>query len=185
MRLIRRFRGGGGRDVALVGGKNASLGELITKLGRLGGAVPDGCRATAEGYRYLLREAGIDNAIRHIASDLRKDDVGALVRGSDRIRELIIAAPLPRVVASEIDTAYRALSLEYGEEATDVAVRSSATAEDLPTASFAGQQESFLNVRGAGVLRDAVRKAFASLFTPRAISYRIDMGFDHMKVALS
>ena len=184
-RFVLPLREVGLGDVGRVGGKNASLGELIAELGPLGVAVPDGFAVTAEAYRHFLREAGLEDAILRIASELRKDDVEALVRGSDRIRELIVAAPLPRDLALEIDSAYRALSLGYGEEATDVAVRSSATAEDLPTASFAGQQESFLNVRGKVFVGEAVRKAFASLFTPRAISYRLDMGFEHTKVALS
>jgi pyruvate,water dikinase len=185
MRFVRGFREVGLGDVGLVGGKNASLGELIANLEPLGVAVPDGFCVTAEAYRDFLTEARLDEPIRRIVSDLRKDDVAALVRGSDRIRELIGAAALPKELMRELEEAYRALSLKYGEEAADVAVRSSATAEDLPTASFAGQQESFLNVRGAIFVADAVRKAFASLFTPRAISYRLDMGFDHMKVALS
>jgi pyruvate,water dikinase len=185
MRFVRPFREVGLGDVGLVGGKNASLGELITRVGPLGVNVPDGFAITAEAYRWFLREAKLDDAIGRIVSDLRKDDVAKLIRGSDRIRELIVAAPLPGKLALEIDSAYRELSRQYGEDATDVAVRSSATAEDLPTASFAGQQESFLNVRGSALLGEAVRKAIASLFTPRAISYRIDMGFDHMKVALS
>jgi pyruvate,water dikinase len=116
---------------------------------------------------------------------VRRDDVDGLVRRSVEIRDLIVRAPLPPGLEQEMNDAYRDLSRKYGEDATDVAVRSSATAEDLPNASFAGQQESFLNVRGAASVSDAVRKAFASLFTPRAITYRLDMGFDHMQVALS
>jgi pyruvate,water dikinase len=185
MRFIRGFREVGLADVGLVGGKNASLGELVTNLAPLGVAVPDGFCVTAEAYRHFLREARLDEPIRRIVLDLRKDDVASLVRGSDRIRELMGAAPLPNDLTRELEEAYRALSLTFGEESVDVAVRSSATAEDLPTASFAGQQESFLNVRGSVFVADAARKAYASLFTPRAISYRLDMGFDHMQVALS
>jgi pyruvate,water dikinase len=185
MRFIRLFREIGLGDVASVGGKNASLGELITKLAPLGVNVPDGFAVTAEGYRHFLREAKLEDAIRETLRGVRKEDVQDLVRRGDRLRELVSSAPLPRDLAEEISAAYRALSLAYGEDATDVAVRSSATAEDLPNASFAGQQESFLNVRGAASVEDAVRRAFASLFTPRAISYRLDMGFEHMKVALS
>ena len=185
MRFVRSFREVGLGDVALVGGKNASLGELIRGLERLGVAVPSGFAVTASGYRAFLHDAHLTDQIAGIVSKLRKDDVPALVRGSERIRDLVANAKLPRALESEITAAYRALSAEYDDEETDVAVRSSATAEDLPTASFAGQQESFLNVRGAASVADAVRKAFASLFTPRAISYRLDMGFDHMKVALS
>jgi pyruvate, water dikinase len=185
MSFVRVFRDVRLGDVGSVGGKNASLGELLASLSPLGVRVPDGFATTADAYRHFLRETRIDGAIRRIASELRKEDVPALVRGSDRIRELIAAAPLPEDLGREIDTAYVTLSRSYGEEATDVAVRSSATAEDLPHASFAGQQESFLNVRGSAQVREAVKKAFASLFTPRAISYRLDMGFDHAQVALS
>jgi pyruvate,water dikinase len=185
MRFIRSFRGLGIGDVATVGGKNASLGEMLTKLSSLGVQVPDGFAVTAEGYRHFLREAGITDSVRSIASGVRKDDLPGLVRASDQIRELMTTAPLPSDLAEELEASYRSLSLTYGEEAADVAVRSSATAEDLPTASFAGQQESFLNVRGGPFVAEAVRKAFASLFTPRAMSYRIDMGFDHMQIALS
>jgi pyruvate,water dikinase len=185
MRYIRRFRDVGLDDVGLVGGKNASLGELFNNLAPLGVAVPDGFCVTAEAYRHFLREARLDDRIEAIVAELRKDDVGALVRGSDRIRELILGATLPADLSTEIEDAYRALARQYGEESTDVAVRSSATAEDLPNASFAGQQESFLNVRGAVAVKEAVRKAIASLYTPRAISYRMDMGFAATKVALS
>lgn len=185
MRFIRRFRDVGLGDVALVGGKNASLGELIGKLAPLGVRVPDGFAVTAEAYRHFLRASALDEPIRHILAGVRKDDVADLVRRGGQIHDLVVASPIPREIGDEIEDAYRALSLQHGEDACDVAVRSSATAEDLPTASFAGQQESYLNVRGAHGVLDAVRLAFASLFTPRAISYRIDMGFAHAKVALS
>ena len=185
MHFVRQLRELGLGDVALVGGKNASLGELIAELSPLGVRVPDGFAVTAEGYRHFLREAGLDEPIRRALDGVRKDDVQDLVRRGNRVRELVATATMPPDLEQEIDEAYRALSLTCGEEASDVAVRSSATAEDLPTASFAGQQESFLNVRGAPFVREAVRKAFASLFTPRAISYRLDMGFGHEKVALS
>jgi pyruvate, water dikinase len=185
MEHVRPFREVGLGDVGLVGGKNASLGELLAKLVPLGVNVPDGFAVTAGGYRYFLRQAGLEGAIRGVLGGVRRDDVSDLVRRGDRIRELILTAEMPRDLVDEIGTSYRALSRAYGEDACDVAVRSSATAEDLPTASFAGQQESFLNVRGAVFVVDAVRKAFASLFTPRAISYRLDMGFDHTQIALS
>jgi pyruvate,water dikinase len=172
-------------DVPLVGGKNASLGELISQLAPLGVRVPDGFATTAGAYREHLRRSGLERAIGDIVGGARPDQVEDLVRRSAQIRDLIVRAPLPPELETELDGAYRELSRAYGDDATDVAVRSSATAEDLPNASFAGQQESFLNVRGAASVRDAVRKAYASLFTPRAISYRIDMGFDHMQVALS
>jgi pyruvate, water dikinase len=185
MRFVRPFRDLRLGDVPLVGGKNASLGELIAKLQPLGVRVPDGFAITAEAYRELLRAADLEGPIRATLASVRKDNVEDLVQRSERVRELVLRAPLPPKLVAEIRAAYRELSRAYGEEATDVAVRSSATAEDLPTASFAGQQESFLNVRGEASVADAVRKAFASLFTPRAISYRLDMGFDHLQVALS
>ncbi len=152
----------------------------------LGVRVPDGFAVTADAYREHLRSSCLDEPIREALEGVDKNNLEDLVRRSDAIRDLILRAPLPVSVAMEIDGAYRVLSRDAGGEiATDVAVRSSATAEDLPNASFAGQQESFLNVRGLASVEEAVRRAFASLFTPRAISYRIDMGFDHLKVALS
>jgi len=180
-----RFDEVGLDDVARVGGKNASLGEMIRTLAPLGVRVPDGFAVTAEAYRHFLRSAGLEQRIREILRGVRKDDVEDLVARGDRIRALMLGATLPKELESEIADRYRALSIAYGVPEVDVAVRSSATAEDLPTASFAGQQESFLNVRGASFAIEAVRKGFASLFTPRAISYREDMGFDHLSVALS
>ncbi len=185
MRFIRMFGETGLADVALVGGKNASLGELISKLTPLGVNVPDGFAVTADGYRRFLDANGLERPIREALVGVRKDDVRELVRRGDRVRELIATAVMPPDLEEEVLASYRLLSLRYGEDASDVAVRSSATAEDLPSASFAGQQESFLNVRGGAFVTEAVRKAFASLFTARAISYRLDMGFDHMKIALS
>ncbi len=185
MRWIQRFADVTIADVPLVGGKNASLGELLRNLTPLGVKVPQGFAVTAEGYRYFLRGAGLVAPIRDALAGLAAGDVDDLARRSGRVRELILRAPFPRELEEEIEAEYRALSQLYGEEATDVAVRSSATAEDLPNASFAGQQESFLNVRGPAFVVEAVKKAFASLFTPRAVSYRHDMGFDHTEVALS
>jgi pyruvate,water dikinase len=147
--------------------------------------VPDGFAVTADAYRHFVRDAGLEVVIDEQSRGLDKRNVDDLVRRAERLRDRIAHAPMPRDLVTEIETSYRALSRTYGEDATDVAVRSSATAEDLPGASFAGQQESFLNVRGAASVIDAVRKAFASLFTARAISYREDMGFAHTKVALS
>ncbi len=158
---------------------------MIATLEPLGVRVPDGFALTAEAYREHLRASRLEEPIREIMRGVRKEDVDDLVQRADRVRAMIAEAPLPHLVAAELDAAYRILSEEYGETCTDVAVRSSATAEDLPTASFAGQQESFLNVRGWARLEEAVRRAFASLFTARAVSYRLDMGFDHMRVALS
>jgi len=172
-------------DVASVGGKNASLGEMLRELVPLGVRVPDGFAVTADAFRALMRESRVDAFVKDQLAALSPTDVDALTRCSERIRAAITRAPLPRAIETEIAEAYVALSRRYGEDATDVAVRSSATAEDLPNASFAGQQESYLNVRGAPFVLDAVRSAFASLFTPRAIRYRADMGFDHEAIALS
>ena len=185
MRWIRQLREVGMSDVASVGGKNASLGELLRALVPLGVAVPDGFAVTADAFRYFIREAALDGTIAETLAGVRKEDTDDLVRRSDRVRDRVSHAPMPPDLVKEIEQSYSALSKASGEEATDVAVRSSATAEDLPGASFAGAQESFLNVRGAASVVDAVRKAFASLFTPRAISYRADMGFAHTEVALS
>ena len=172
-------------DVGSVGGKNASLGEMLRSLVPLGVRVPDGFAVTADAYRAFMRESGTEGFVKDQLAGLSPTDVDDLVRRSERIRAAIARAPLPKAIESEVAGAYAALSRQYGEEATDVAVRSSATAEDLPNASFAGQQESYLNVRGAPFVLDAVRNAIASLFTPRAIRYRADMGFDHEAVALS
>ncbi|HEY4117825.1 MAG TPA: phosphoenolpyruvate synthase [Byssovorax sp.] len=185
MRFIRWFREVGLGDVGLVGGKNASLGELVQRLAPLGVRVPNGFAVTAEAYRHFLNAAGIEGALRALLAGVERDSVDDLGRRAERARDLIMGAALPTDLEDEIRAGYGELSREFGADATDVAVRSSATAEDLPNASFAGQQESFLNVRGeAGVLL-AVKKAFASLFTARAVSYRRDMGFDQLAVALS
>lgn len=184
MKFIRPFEEIGIEDVPSVGGKNASLGEMVRELAPLGVQVPGGFAVTAEGYRFHLREAGIGDEIRGILEGLDLRDVTELARRGERIRNLILGAPLPPELAGEIQQAYDGLCRGYGENAS-VAVRSSATAEDLPDASFAGQQETFLNVRGEASLLDACRRCFASLFTNRAISYRVDKGFDHFQVALS
>jgi pyruvate,water dikinase len=182
---IKQLRDVGLSDVPSVGGKNASLGELLRALVPLGVNVPDGFATTADGYRHFIDENHLTAPIEEALRGLRKGDVGDLVRRSDRIRELVSHSPMPADLEHEIAMAYAALVRANGAESLDVAVRSSATAEDLPNASFAGQQETFLNVRGAAAVTDAVRNAFASLFTPRAIHYREDMGFEHMRVALS
>ena len=182
---IRQLRDVTLADVPTVGGKNASLGELLRELVPLGVNVPDGFAVTADGYRHFLQANGLAAPIGDALRGIRKGDVGDLVRRSDRIRELMARAALPADLEREITASYEALSRSAGASPLDVAVRSSATAEDLPNASFAGQQETFLNVRGPAAVCDALCKAFASLFTPRAISYREDMGFEHMKVALS
>jgi pyruvate,water dikinase len=183
-RFIRWFREINMADVALVGGKNASLGEMCRELVPRGIKVPDGFAVTAEGYRHVLRVGGLAETIHRILADLDTRDLANLAERGRRVREAILATPLPQDLQDEIIQAYASLCTKYGPE-TDVAVRSSATAEDLPDASFAGQQESFLNIRGERALLDACQQCLASLFTDRAISYRVDKGFDHLVVALS
>jgi pyruvate, water dikinase len=181
----RWFRDVTADDVALVGGKNSSLGEMVRELAPLGVEVPDGFAVTAEGYGHFLREAGLERTIEEALSGADASDVDGLLRRSDALRAAMLKAELPADLAGEIVAGYAELSRRCGEGETDVAVRSSATAEDLPNASFAGQQETFLNVRGAAFVLDAVKRCFASLFTPRAIRYRQDMGFAHTSIALS
>jgi len=171
-------------DIPLVGGKNASLGEMYQELTPKGVRIPNGFAITAEAYRYMLDQADARDALHATMEGLDPDDVEDLARRGSRAREIIYAAGLPDDLQQEILFAYHQLQEEYGDELS-LAVRSSATAEDLPTASFAGQQDTFLNINGNAVLLDACRRCFASLFTDRAIHYRIDQGFDHFQVALS
>ena len=181
---IRWFSELGAGDVPLVGGKNASLGEMYRALSGRGVRVPDGFAITADAYRHVLEEAGVEPELHRLLDDVDPDDVTDLARRSARARDLVYGAGLPPALEQEIRDAHRRLREEYGGELR-VAVRSSATAEDLPTASFAGQHETFLNIEGEHELLDACRRCFASLFTDRAVHYRIDQGFDHFKVALS
>jgi pyruvate, water dikinase len=183
-RYIRWFDEISIADVPLVGGKNASIGEMYRELAGSGIRIPNGFAVTAHSFRYLLESGGLLPEMRRILAEINKSDLNAFARSGQRLREMIYEAPLPEDLASEIVAAYHHLCEQYGDD-TDVAIRSSATAEDLPSASFAGQQESYLNIRGNAQLLDACRRCFASLFTDRAISYRIDQGFDHFKVALS
>ncbi|MBN2179271.1 MAG: phosphoenolpyruvate synthase [Deltaproteobacteria bacterium] len=171
-------------DIPQVGGKNASLGEMIREITAKGVRIPDGFAVTAYAYNYLLESAGVKDQIEEILSDLDTHDMHGLGEKGSKIRDLIYNIEFPEDLKEAILEAYRKLCDEYGED-TDVAVRSSATAEDLPDASFAGQQETYLNIRGADELINACKKCFASLFTNRAISYREDKGFDHLSVALS
>ena len=171
-------------DVPSVGGKNASLGEMIRNLGEKGVSVPGGFAVTAYAYKYTIEKAGIDKQIKQILSDLDTHDVRNLAERGEKIRNLIVNTPLPDELSNEIRKYYRQMEERYYEN-VDVAVRSSATAEDLPDASFAGQQETYLNVQGEDELLEKVRECFASLFTNRAISYRQDKGFDHFSVYLS
>lgn len=183
--LVRPFETLGIDDVPVVGGKNASLGEMYRELSAGGVEVPNGFATTADAYRAFLRHNDIDRRLGEMLQDLDVTDVRQLARVGQEIRDLIVGATLPEDLQREILEAYRTLSEEYGEATTDVAVRSSATAEDLPDASFAGQQETYLNIRGKTSLLEACRKCFASLFTNRAIVYRAEKGFDHLQVALS
>ncbi|HSN58732.1 MAG TPA: PEP/pyruvate-binding domain-containing protein, partial [Clostridiaceae bacterium] len=183
-KYIRWFEDTTIEDVPLVGGKNASLGEMYRELTAEGVIIPNGFSVTAEAYRHMIKSAGIHDKLKETMDGLDKTDVADLAARGKRARDLILGAGIPDDLWSEIRDAYSLLSEEYGPN-TDVAVRSSATAEDLPTASFAGQQETYLNVQGEHSLRESCSKCFASLFTDRAISYRIDNGFDHFKVALS
>ena len=183
-RYVRFFEEFGIDDVPLVGGKNASLGEMLRNLSEQGVRVPHGFAITAQAYRYMLEEAGAWDRLHAELDELDPADVAALARKGKRAREIVYGAGLPDDLAAEILDAYRKLQQEYGEEVS-LAVRSSATAEDLPTASFAGQQDSYLNIKGEESLLDTCRRCFASLFTDRAIHYRVDQGFDHFKVSLS
>lgn len=173
------------KDVPQVGGKNASLGEMYVDLLKKGLRIPNGFATTADAYRYFLDSAGLKNKIRKILRGLDTHNVKDLMIRGQKIRELILSTPFPKDLAQEIVSAYKDLSSSYKKRAIDVAVRSSATAEDLPDASFAGQQETFLNIVGEKQLLVAVKKCIASLFTNRAISYRVDKKFSHFSVALS
>jgi pyruvate,water dikinase len=184
LRFVRDFCEIGAGDVSLVGGKNASLGEMYQRLRSQGLRVPQGFAVTAEAYRRTLEANGALDELHDALDGLDPDDVADLALRGRRARDIVYGAEPPPEIVEQVLSAYRALLDQYGEH-TAVAVRSSATAEDLPDASFAGQHETFLNVRGEGQLLDAVRRCFASLFTDRAIHYRIDQGFDHFKVALS
>ncbi|WP_263841330.1 phosphoenolpyruvate synthase [Salinibacter sp.] len=182
--FVRRFDTLTNDDVPLVGGKNASLGEMIGALKDEGIRVPDGFATTADAYRYYLDANGLEAEIRAQLAALSAGEQSLAETGA-AIRERIRGGTVPNEMASAVRAAYHALSAGYDADAIDVAARSSATAEDLPEASFAGQQASFLNVRGDEAVLDACTNCFASLFTDRAITYREEQGFDHMEVALS
>jgi pyruvate,water dikinase len=177
------FKELGREDVATVGGKNSSLGEMIANLAALGVSVPGGFATTAEAYREFLAHDGLDTRIKAELDALDVDDVVRLADTGARIRDWLLAAPFPAALEREITERYATMC--EGQEEVSVAVRSSATAEDLPEASFAGQQETLLNVRGAANVVRAVHEVFASLFNDRAIAYRVHQGFDHSLVALS
>jgi len=184
MQFVKRFSELGINDVPLVGGKNASLGEMYRELKGEGIEVPNGFATTAEAYRLYIEHNNLHDRIAKALDELDTNDVEQLAVTGARIRQWVAHGTMPQQMVDEIREAYKEMEAEYGEN-TDVAVRSSATAEDLPTASFAGQQETYLNIRGTNNLLATCKKVFASLFTDRAISYRVDKGFTHMDVALS
>ncbi|MGI9231328.1 MAG: phosphoenolpyruvate synthase [Methylocystis sp.] len=169
------------KDVPLVGGKNASLGEMYQSLTPQGIQVPNGFAVTAEAYRATLDQSNVWPSLREILSNLNPENVEDLARRAACARDIIYRAALPQEIAKEIKEALEDLAIEYGQDLT-VAVRSSATAEDLPNVSFAGQHDTYLNIHGAAAVLDSIQHCFASLFTDRAIRYRIDNGFDHLKV---
>jgi pyruvate,water dikinase len=172
-------------DVDTVGGKNASLGEMIQHLSSLGINIPNGFVITVAAYREFVQYNNLDAAIKQLIGAIDFDNIESLRRGGLQIRQLLRNSKFPPEISSRIIEQYYQLSGDYDQKETDVAVRSSATAEDLPDASFAGQQETYLNVRGPAALIDSVRNCFASLFTDRAISYRENFKYDHFAVGLS
>ncbi|MTW21603.1 phosphoenolpyruvate synthase [Allochromatium palmeri] len=172
-------------DVPVVGGKNASLGEMIQNLTHLGVSVPGGFATTADAYREFLAKDGLDERIQSVLDALDVEDVSALAEAGPRIRGWVMEQPFPAELDAAIDAAYAKLTAEAGTDEVSWAVRSSATAEDLPDASFAGQQETFLNVHGLDNIKHRIKEVFASLFNDRAISYRVHQGFEHRHVALS
>ena len=183
-KYIRFFKELGVGDVSLVGGKTASLGEMYRELTKQDVKVPNGFGITADAYRYMLDKAGAWSDLHDALDGVDPANVTDLERRGKQARAIVYGAPIPEDLQQEILAAYKSLQDEYGPDLS-VAVRSSATAEDMPNASFAGQHESFLNVHGNGMLLDSCKRCFASLFTNRAIHYRIDQGFDHFKVFLS
>ncbi|MGO2336607.1 phosphoenolpyruvate synthase [Providencia sp.] len=173
----------GMNDVDRVGGKNASLGEMITNLSDLGVSVPNGFATTAQAFNDFLEQSGVNQRIYNLLDETDIDDVNQLAIAGDQIRQWVIDTPLTKELEQDIRVAYQQLS--EGESEASFAVRSSATAEDMPDASFAGQQETFLNVQGIDAVLIAIKHVFASLFNDRAISYRVHQGYDHRGVALS
>ncbi len=172
-------------DIDKVGGKNASLGEMLQHLTSMGVNIPNGFVITVAAYKTFIDFNNLESTITHIVNTIEYDNLESLRRGGSQVRLLIRNGRFPKEMSELIIAEYEKLSKTYGQDYTDVAVRSSATAEDLPDASFAGQQETFLNVRGPAAIMDAVRNCFSSLFTDRAISYRQTFGYDHFNVGLS
>ncbi len=172
------------KDVGLVGGKNASLGEMYQKLTKKNVNIPNGFALTAHAYRQFMKESGLMDRIKEILKDLDTRNMRNLSERGEKVRHAIMGADLPKHLNEEIAEAYKEMERQYGEN-VDTAVRSSATAEDLPDASFAGQQDTYLNIKGIHNILYATKQCIASLFTNRAISYREDKGFDHFSIALS
>jgi len=173
------------KDTPLVGGKNASLGEMFSHLSKKGVKIPNGFALTANAYWYFLKTNKIDERLKEIFNQLDASNFESIAQVGKQARSLILKAEFPEDLKKEILKSYRILSRQYNEKATDVAVRSSGTAEDLATASFAGEHETYLNVRGEKELLKAIKKCIASMFTDRAIAYREEKGFSHFKIALS
>jgi len=184
MRYVHFFSDVGINDIEQVGGKNASLGEMYQHLSAEGIKVPNGFATSAEAYHYYISHNNLEDKVRKALENLDTHDINALALVGRQIRSWVLHAEMPEDLAAEIVSAYEQMGEEYGEY-LDVAVRSSATAEDLPGASFAGQQETYLNISGRRNLLLTCKRVYASLFTDRAISYRVDKGFSHMDVALS
>ncbi|MCB9803187.1 phosphoenolpyruvate synthase [Candidatus Nomurabacteria bacterium] len=184
-KFILWFKETGIKDIPKVGGKNASLGEMYSKLTKQGVSVPNGFAVTAFAYDYFLAAAGVKDEIKDILKDLDTSSIKNLSERGHKVRQIILNAKFPQDLQSTIIEAYHKLSKESKQVNTDVAIRSSATAEDLPDASFAGQQESYLNIKGDKEVLEACKKCVASLFTDRAISYRVDKKFDHFSIKLS
>lgn len=183
-KFILWFNQIGIKDIPLVGGKNASLGEMYRHLTQKGVVVPNGFTITSAAYHYFLKKADIIKRIKQILADLNTHNLKNLMDRGAKVRQIILKSSLPEDLEQLIVRGYRKLEQQYGKNC-DVAVRSSATAEDLPDASFAGQQETFLNIRGEKALLASCLKSYASLFTNRAISYREEKGFDHFSIGLS
>ncbi|HMI02176.1 MAG TPA: phosphoenolpyruvate synthase [Pedobacter sp.] len=184
-KLILNLQQVGINDIEIVGGKNASLGEMIQNLKRLGIQIPGGFIVTVQAYKEFIEFNGLDKHIRQLIDGIDLSDMESLTAGGQKIRDCITGGSIPAGLSFEIRNAYNALSEVYSQNDVDVAVRSSATAEDLPDASFAGQQDTFLNISGMEPLLKAIKDCFASLFTDRAISYRQSFGYDHFQIGLS
>ena len=172
-------------DIPLVGGKNASLGEMYSKLTKKGVPVPNGFAVTSKAYWEFLAHKDLKKKLKTTLKDLDVNDIKNLKKTGKAVRALLLSASMPKEINIEVIQAYKELAKKTGHTKLAVAVRSSATAEDLPDASFAGQQETYLNVCGEKEVLDAVKKCIASLFTDRAMSYREGHGFDHLSIAFS